>query len=92
MLIPVCDSVVIDSVLLAGSDTKKAETIIRIMEVFKEDGRQNLEILSQRRYFLVQQNGFLDLTNLRMLEALYWMENTERYARLWGFAQSLNWS
>ena len=88
--LPVCDSVLINDVLPA-SDPKKAETILAIMKVFREVGKNNLGNLQHIREFLVQKNGFRDLTNIRMLEALYWMENTPRYKVLWSFMQRLGW-
>lgn len=90
--LPVCDSVVINDVLPV-SNPKSAESILKIMQVFRDVGRGNLSELQRIREFLVQQNGLPDLTNLRMLEALYWMDNVVvvRYKRLWTFIERLGW-
>lgn len=89
-LLPVCDSVLIKDVL-PGADPKKAETILSIMQVFRQVGVNNLANLQKIRGFLVQQNGLRDLSDVRMLEALYWMEDIPRYKKLWDFMQSLGW-
>ena len=88
--LPVIDKLLIDDIL-SGSDPKSADTILAIMKVFREVGRSNLPNLQQIRNFLVRQNSLRDLTNIRMLEALYWMENVRRYKNLWSFAERLGW-
>lgn len=88
--LPVCDSVIINDVL-SGSNHKRAETILRIMQVFRKVGMSNLANLQHIREFLVKQSGLRDLTNIRMLEALYWMENTPRYKNLWSCMKRFGW-
>lgn len=88
--LPVCDNVVMGDIL-PRFNPKNAETILAIMEIFRQVGIKNLASLQQIRNFLVQRNRLLDLTSLRMLEALYWMENIPRYKKLWSFMEQLKW-
>jgi len=88
--LPVCDSVIIND-LLHGSSSKSSDTILGIMQIFREVGINNLANLQQVRDFLVKENGLPDLTNVRTLEVLYWMENIERYKMLWSYMERLGW-
>jgi hypothetical protein len=88
-LIPVCDSDVVDY-LLPGADKESAATIIGVMDEFRKDLRYacNMTTLRDMRGYLDKRSktfnwlpeGFY-LTDLRMLEKLYWME--KKYDRLW---------
>lgn len=90
-LIPVCDAIVAEDVLGTGIDKKNANTILMTMETLRDVGQKNLRALGQIRDFLVVKNGLPDLSNLRMLEVLYWMEKTDRYRLLFGFMQKNLW-
>jgi len=91
--IPVCDAVVVGDILGANSskDKKSANTILLTMERLRDVGQKNSQTLGEIRNFLVATNKLPDLSNLRMLEALYWMEKTERYTRLFEFMQKNQW-
>ncbi len=89
-LLPVCDSIIVEAIL-PGSNPKEADTILGIMRIFRKVGRANSTNLQQIRGFLVEHNQPRVLTNVRMLEALYWMEKTTRYKKLWEFMELLQW-
>jgi hypothetical protein len=90
-LIPVCDAVVAEDILGRKSATKDANTILSVMERLRDVGQRNWQTLEQIRHFLVTQNGLPDLSNLRMLEAVYWMEGTERYRQLFELMVKNKW-
>jgi hypothetical protein len=90
-LIPVCDDVVVRESLGANFDKKDAETILKVMDKFRDVGIKNLTVLNRIRDFLVVKNGRLDLTDLRMLEILYWMGGTPKYSRLFDFMNKNKW-
>ena len=88
-LIPVCDSVLINA-LTPRANPKKAGTVIHMMEMLRQVGKKNSAVLHAIAEFLAAQN-LPGLSDLRMLEALYWMEHTDRYMRLWVSAEHLGW-
>jgi hypothetical protein len=97
-LIPVCDSVIAKYVLPDERlDKKSASTITRIMYEFRIDLANNQATLKEMRVFLDEQCGefewmrgrTLQLTNLRMLEKLYWME--KKYENLWTIMRKQGW-
>jgi hypothetical protein len=90
-LIPVCDAIVVEDILGANYDKKNANTILMAMEKLRDVGQKNLETLQQIRDFLVIKNGLPDLSNLRMLEVLYWMGKTDRYSLLFELMQKNQW-
>ncbi len=90
-LIPVCDAIVVEDMLGANSDKKNSNTILMAMEKLRDVGQKNLQTLQQIRDFLVIKNELPDLSNLRMLEVLYWMEKTDRYRLLFEFMQKNQW-
>jgi len=90
-LVPVCDAIVTKDILGTNSDKKDANTILMAMEKLRDVGQKNLQTLQQIREFLVIKNGLPDLSNLRMLEVLYWMENTDRYRLLFEFMRENGW-
>ena len=90
-LIPVCDAIVVEDILGANSDKKNSNTILMAMEKLRDVGQKNLQTLQQIRDFLVIKNELPDLSNLRMLEVLYWMEKTDRYRLLFEFMQENRW-
>jgi hypothetical protein len=91
-LIPVCDSEII-KYMLGGQDPdyKSASTIIKTMSEFRKDGIKNKATLSEMSNFLVNQCGKPNLTTLRMLEKLYWMENVRQYKELWPEMERQGW-
>ena len=88
---PVCDAIIVEDILGTNSDKKDANTILMAMEKLKDVGQKNLQTLQQIREFLVIKNKLPDLSNLRMLEVLYWMEKTDRYRLLFAFMQKNQW-
>jgi hypothetical protein len=89
-LIPVCDSIIIEY-MLPRSDIKSAATITKIMNEFRKDGKRNLETLSSIKSFLEQKGWKPALSNLRMLEKLYWMEKVSPYKELWPVMEVQGW-
>jgi hypothetical protein len=80
--IPVCDSVVVKAFLGDNANKKISDTILKIMEKFRGVGINNKQIIQRIRDYLITDNQLIDLSDLRMLEVLYWMENTDNYQRL----------
>ena len=73
-LIPVCDAVIVEDILSVNTSNKDANTILTIMDKLRDVGQKNKRNLQQIRDFLVNKNKLPDLSDLRMLEILYWME------------------
>lgn len=90
-LIPVCDAVVVGDILGANANKKEADTILMTMEKLRDVGQNNLHTLEQIQDFLVVKNGLPDLSNLRMLEVLYWMEKADRYRLLFENIHKNRW-
>jgi hypothetical protein len=93
--LPICDSRIVKHVLSAPKNKKpntkaeKAYTIVTVMNEFRKIGKKNLRTLNEIRVFLDENEALPGFTNIRMLEALFWMDEDDQLKKLSEFAEKI---
>jgi hypothetical protein len=88
-LLPICDGVVIK--FLGVTDGKKdVETIVGCMDRVRDIGKRNRSTIESIEKFLNQWR-MPRLSKVRMIDALCWMEGSDRYQRLWSAMEARDW-